>query len=477
MGRLRDELRGHGPGPGIGHGRPAGRAVPPAPPSWQYFAQRPLVSDPNLLAGVSADPLQLNPEQSPAGDAWRIAIVPAFYDRREVPQQRTYYDPSLLGTPLLENELLGGAETGKFCRTPATHADRREVPQQRAYYDLTLLASAELENELLGGAQTPRTYGTPSTHYPRWWMPQQPARLADPLLIQTAELENGLLGGADTARHYLAAAYCDRREVPQQRLYVSDPLLLTTAELENELLGGGDTARHWLPAAFTDRREYPYQPKRDAYTPGLLDQALLENELLGGAQNPRTYDTAATHADRREAPQQRAYLSDPSFYPAAAAPANGSDVTEAWWGTDTDAFYHVQKILISDPSLLAPPLGLDPTLAAWPRQWLTISVAVTHADRRDVPQQRAYLSDPSFYPSEVEIGAGTTEAWWGADTDAFYGYQKILVSDPSILAPPAVLDPPSPRGCRYGSRITLPPPAPTGGKYRSSAAMSATPCC
>jgi hypothetical protein len=64
-----------------------------------------------------------------------------------------------------------------------------------------------------------------------------------------------------------------------------------------------------------------------------------------------------------------------------------------------------------------------------------------YTDRREVPQQRAYISDPSFYPVQVQVGAGTTEQWWGADSDAFYRAQRILVSDPSLLTPAGPLDP------------------------------------
>ena len=289
---------------------PANPLVPPLDSAWQadaqywhlyndpkiresrvYFAQRLLVSDPSLLVSAAADPLTLNPEQSNSSDMWRVAIVPAFYDRREVPQQRAYYDPALLATALLENELLGGAETFK-------------------------------------------RYGLAATHVLRWWMPQQPSRLADPLLIVTALLETPLLGGGDTMRHYLTAAYADRREVPQQRAYVSDPLLLLTALLENELLGGGDTfKRYGLAATHADRRQVPQQ--RQFYAmPGLpLDPTVAAwNDLA------RRYLLAATHRDRRLYPAQRLYYlpPPPPPPPPALVPATGSaTATDPREGTAT----------------------------------------------------------------------------------------------------------------------------------------------
>ena len=315
------------------------------------------------------------------------------------PQQRQYYDPSLLATAELENELLGGAGTPMRYDAPAW-TRLPSWPQQRAYVsDPLLLTTAELENELLGGGETGKYYRIPAAHAPRWWMPQQPARLADPLLIQTAELENELLGGADTARHYLTSVYIDRREVPQQRAYVSDPLLLATAELENELLGGGDTARHYLAAAYWDRRLVPQQRLYES-DPLLLTTAELENELLGGGDTGRHY---AWFTDRREVPQQRLYVSDPLLLTTAELEnelLGGADTGRHWlpaayWDR---RFVPQQRAYVSDPLLLSQLLPLDPTLSAWASLQVAYLTPVLLADRREYPAQRARISDPSFYP-------------------------------------------------------------------------------
>ena len=413
----------------------------------QYFYQRPLVSDPNLLAAVNADPLALNPEQSNSSDMWRVAVVPAFYDRREVPQQRQYYLPP---TPfLLENELLGGAGTAMRYDAPAW-TRLPSWPQQRLYIsDPLLLTTAELENELLGGGETPKYYRVPATHADRREVPQQRLYISDPLLLTTAELENELLGGADAARHWLPAAFTDRRLVPQQRPYVSDPLLLTAAELENELLGGAGTAmRYNTPGTHYDRREVPQQ-RLYVSDPLLLTTALLENELLGGAGTLMRYLMPAYY-DRREVPQQRAYISDPSFYP----PQNNLDLLLA--GQDyLDLHQHQaathydrrevpqQRLYISDPSFYPVTAPTDPLTVAWGAggvYWHLYNQAADITDRREVPQQRAYVSDPLLLTTaELEnelLGSADTIRHWLAAAywdRRLVPQQRPYVSDPLLL--------------------------------------------
>lgn len=196
----------------------------------------------NLVATAAND---LAPPLTVAEHSRQVYGHGAYRDRRLVPQQRTYYDLSLLApavaavTPapprtvpardygeaqwlqparrdplpltsaLLENELLGGAETAKRTNVAATHTDRRNVPQQRIYFDLTLLATALLETPLL-------------------WVRPQPV-------------------------------IADRREMPQQRPYICDPSLLTSVAAD---VPPADVWRRFLPATHADRRGPPLQPPR-----------------------------------------------------------------------------------------------------------------------------------------------------------------------------------------------------------------------
>jgi hypothetical protein len=327
-----------------------------------YFYQRPYVSDPSLLAPAgNADPLALNPEQSDSSDLWRVAIVPAFYDRREVPQQRTYYDTTLLSTAQLENELLGGAGTAQRYGF-AAYCDRREVPQQPPRLaDPLLIATAELENELLGGAATWLHYVT-AAYYDRREVPQQRLYISDPSAYPPQNNIDPLLAGQDylNGHQHQAATHYDRREVPQQRLYISDPSFYPTQAPTDPLtVAWGDGGNYWhlynRAADITDRREVPQQ-RLYVSPPGLLSTAQLENELLGGAGTAQRYGFAA-YCDRREVPGQR---------PAVV--------------------------------LLVPPVPLDPVLAAWADLWRRYATPATHYDRREVPQQRLYFPLPAPPP-------------------------------------------------------------------------------
>jgi hypothetical protein len=371
-----------------------------APRTWQSL-QRNYISDPNLLAPVTTDPLTL--AAGVGGDLWRRYNAPDFADRREVPQQPIREsNPSLLGTALLENELLGGADSARHAQA-AAFVDRREVPQQRPYVsDPLLLTTAELENELLGGADTAKRANVPATHAPRWWMPQQPPREGySPGLLDDALLENELLGGADDRRRraQLAATHVDRREVPQQpnrwtvyfdagpdsppltlswgaggrywalynqagwqpdrrevpqqRAYISDPSTYPTVPPTDPLtVAWGAGGHYWLlyntAGLYVDRRLVPQQ-RRYISDPGLLLTALLENELLGGADDIQRH--RSVFSDRREVPQQRAYVSDPSLFVVPPA----------------------------DPLLVSGGVGGD--------LWRRYNLAVTNTDRRETAAQ------------------------------------------------------------------------------------------
>jgi hypothetical protein len=340
--------------------------------------------DANLVATAAND---LAAPLTVAEHARSVYGYSAYRDRRSAPQQRTYTDlsllapaaampappaprtptvrdygeaqwqqparrdPLLLTTALLENELLGGAETGKRTSVPATHADRREVPQQRAYFDLSPLATALLETPLVWARPQPAISD-------RREVPAQRAYISDPSFYPTVAPADPLTlawGAGGPYWHLYNDVRVERRVMPQQRAYVSPAGLLDTALLD-ELLGVGDTARHYLAAAtHTSRRLAPQQ--RQYFDLGLLLTALLEIPYVRPQQ---------PSADRRT---------------AAAQPR---------W---------------PDPNLLAPPVpDIPPTD---PRRFLP----ATHADRRQVPAQPARLTlyfdaGPGSPPLTLAWGAG-----------------------------------------------------------------------
>ncbi len=325
-----------------------------------YLQQRPYISDPSLLtpaAAVSYCPPRAAIQRDPGEVQWG---------------QRRPTDLTLLGTALLENELLGGGETGKR-HFPAVYDDRREVPQQRSYVsDPSLLAMALLEGSLLGGAETAKR-NLPATHADRREMPQQRAYISDPSFYPTTTPTDPLTlawgaGGTYWLIYNTAALDVDRRESPQQRRYISDPGLLASALLENELLGGSETTKRHLPA-YADRRESPTQRPRIS-DPALLLTALLENELLVGdgrhaiwfarpaspiptraapatpatpadpvlltADLMRRILTPATHGDRRQAGQQPSRRADQSTpRPPTVRATSTSAVTDGRTSTAT----------------------------------------------------------------------------------------------------------------------------------------------
>lgn len=354
-----------------------GDAADVAPRTWQSL-QRLYVSDPNLLAAAPAA-VPYGPQRTVAardpGEAWW--------------QQLPGRDPVALGQPLLENELLGSVDDLRRRYLEPAYGDRREVPQQRTYVsDPLLLTAALLENELLGGAGAAQRANAPATHAPRWWMPQQPARQVwyfdagpdvPPLTVAFGD------GGGYWARYNQAGWQPDRREVPQQRAYISDPSFYPTIPPLDPLTvaWGAGGAYWWLyntAAGQVDRREVPQQ-RRYVSDPATLAGALLENELLGGADDRwRRYGQWPT--DRRQVPQQRAYLSDPTLL--------GPPPT--------------------DPLTLAAGVGGD--------LWRRVNAAA-YGDRREVAQQ------PSRWTLYFDAGPGSPPLTltWGAGGDYWHRYQ------------------------------------------------------
>ena len=291
---------------------------------------------------------------------------------------------------------------------------------------------------------TPQRYGqaAPPSFAPWSQKDRRDANtVATPANPLVSPLDSAWQAGAGYWHLYADDALRDRRQYFTQRPLVSDPTLLTgPGQADPTINAAQDRSSRIQSAAYQDRREYPAQ--RPYYDTTLLATAELENELLGSAGTSRYY-LAAGYWDRREYPQQRPYLSDPSFYPVQVQV--GAGTTEAWWGTDTDAFYRAQRLLVSDPNLLIPPAPFDPTLGGQEdlgRRWRQ---AATHYDRREYPQQRPYLSDPSFYPTLTPSDPLTVA--WGADGNYWHLYnraaditdrrempqQRPYVSDPLLL--------------------------------------------
>jgi hypothetical protein len=387
--------------------------------------QRLYISDPLLLTTAELE----NELLGGAQDQHRTW----YTDRRVVPYQIRYlmdesqavgtnFDPTQGGLPLWITE-------GVYAYT----VNRRLVPQQRVYYDTSLLSTAELENELLGGAGTPRYYNVAATNASRWWMPQQPSRLADPLLITTAELENELLGGGDLLRRYMIASYWDRRLVPQQRLYVSDPLLLTTALLEitpNSTMNVLSAATHqrlpWL-------RTRIVQMDQSSLPTGPFDPTV-------GGIAPRYLIYAV---DRRETVAQRLYISDPSFYPTTA-PTDPLTLAYGAGGT----YWHLynmaadfvdrrmvpqQRRYISDPNLLLT-AELENELLGGASTWMHYT---WFTDRRLVPQQRVYFDLSLLATAQLEnelLGGADTirHLMWFTDR-RLVPQQRLYISDPLLL--------------------------------------------
>ncbi len=297
-----------------------------------------------------------------------------------------------------------------------------------------------------GVTAVPQRYGQAAPPSPVPWAQKDRrnaltvATAADPL---PSPLDTAWQAGARYSHLYNDSHLRDRRQYFTQRLYVSQPGLLTGPAQFDPVLAAQASrqAAYGMPAQW---RTPPPQPRQWAAPDVDLTTAQLENELLGGAGAGMRYLLPATHADRREVPQQRACISDPSAYPAQAEV--GAGTTEAWWGADTDAFWRAQRVLVSDPSLLAPLVPFDPVLGGQDdlgRRWRQ---AAAHCDRREVPTQRAYISDPSFYPTTAPAGPLTVA--WGAGGPYWHLYnraasitdrrevpqQRAYVSDPLLLA-------------------------------------------
>lgn len=272
-----------------------------------------------------------------------------------------------------------------------------------------------------------------------WWL-QRDRRDALTVAAAVANLPSPLdvaFGAGGNAWHQRggAADAATRYRQGQQRTY-ADPTLLATAQLEGSLLGGAETReRTNLPATHAARWWMPRQPRRDATTPGLLDTALLEPPLLAG--DIRRHGHPALYVDRRDVPQQRAYISDPTFYPTTT-PTDPLTVAFGAGGTywllyNTAALQIArravpqQRAYVSDPALLATAL-LEGVL-------LGGADVARHAffvtDRRSVPQQPARLDFPGDLPADPFLLNG--ERWRRLATPATHADRREVVPARLVL--------------------------------------------
>lgn len=287
---------------------------------------------------------------------------------------------------------------------------------------------------------------------PRTWQSQQRQHVSDPGLLTPAT------DVTYTPPRQLQIR--DTGEAPWLQRRPTDPTLLNTAQLENGLLGGADTGRHVTVAAtHAPRRWTPEQPPRVATTPGLLDTALLEPPLLAG--DTRRQYAAADYTDRREMPQQRPCISDPSFYPTTTPTdpltlAYGAGGT--YWQLYNTAALTVdrrevpqQHRYISDPGLLGTAL-LENELLGGADSIRHSLTAATHADRREVPQQRTHWPVPTTALLEdVLLGS--------ADTDrhrTWFTNRRLAPAQPSRLDLPTVAADPLVLLGDYARRLLTP---------------------
>lgn len=225
-------------------------------------------------------------------------------DTRFRQRQRVVTDPSLLTVVPADPLVLAGAVTGDLWRRynlAATHDERRLYPVQRAYVsDPSVLATALLENELLGGAETVKRH-MPATHGSRWWMRHQRHRSSDPGLLSTALLENELLGGAESVKRQVAATHTARSWLPKQRERVSPPDLFDVPADPNVV---GEVRRRRNAPAYWERRAVP--PQRTYYGPPAPPAGFDPLTVAAGVGGDlwRRYHTPRTHTDRRACPAQ-----------------------------------------------------------------------------------------------------------------------------------------------------------------------------
>lgn len=282
-----------------------------------------------------------------------------------------------------------------------TQAPRRAVPG--------LLGTAQLENELLGGASTAQHAAV----QPRvWWLRQDRPRVdqsATPASFDPTQ------AGSVTARA-MPATHDDRRLVPQQ------PARFATVDTVTAIGTGAigawwsvDDTAHFGPAQRRTVADQSSQPVSAPYDPTTAPATTARLAAATHAPRPRpaaprpptaAIDDTVTSIGTGAIGAWWSVDDWAHFGPAQRRQTGvpddtvivGTGAMVAWWGVDDAASYIGQRRPL-DVGILGPaPTPFDPLLGGWPMDWLAWSRAATHADRRLVPQQRPYISDPGFYP-------------------------------------------------------------------------------
>lgn len=255
-------------------------------------------------------------------------------------------------------------------------------------------------------------------------VPQQPDRHLRALDAAAAnDLVPPLLvgdGGQDW-HLYADTATRDRSVRVQQRAYLSDPSLLSPATSMPP-----PPPTRVVPARDPGEVAWLQRANRDVT---LLATALLENELLGGADVAR-HSTGATHANRRLIPQQRPYISDPSFYPDLDPLTVAFGPGGHYWLLCNTAALTVDRRLIprqrpyvSDPGLLDTALLEGPLLVGCFR--------FTVQDRRSAPQQPARFAALGADAEPVEIAGGVGGDTWRRYNLPAYGDRREVPQQPA----------------------------------------------
>jgi hypothetical protein len=400
----------------------------------------------HVRPGWSRQPPMRADQSSPAGAAYDPTLAPpgrtlaAYADRREYPAQRSYpappdpvtsigpgrlnvwwsddpevaylaatlpryTDPSVLNQVATSADpLLTPAPTAR--RVPATHADRRVYPQQR-----TSPAAPDPVTAVGTGQLNVWWSDDPEPNFIAATTP----RRSDPNLLAPAGAPYDPTTAPQSPARVAPATHAPRPQPPAQRRLTA--AVDAVASVGTGALGAWwsvDDWAHFGPAQRRPQADQSSQPVSTPFDPTTAGYGWVAEMV------------AATHRDRQTAPQQPRLFAAPDQIQVV-----GTGSLVAWWGVDDTAAYLGQRRGFDLPQQ-APAVPFDPTLAAWLPLWLAWSRAATHGDRRLVPQQRPYISDPSTYPVPppvpaplVGAGAGGGDTWRRYNTPAYYDRREV----------------------------------------------------
>jgi hypothetical protein len=305
-------------------------------------------------------------------------------------------------------------------RTLAAYADRREYPAQRSY------PAPPDPVSLVGTGQLNAWWSDDSEPY---FIAATMPRYADPSLLAPPPPAYDPTTAPPAATRLAPATHAPRPQPPAQR---RAPAAVDAAAdaIGTGAVGGWWSVDDWAHFGPAQRRPLADQSSAPAGTP--FDPTQTGYGWVAEL-------VAATHRDRRLVPQQRTALAMPDDMVVV-----GTGAMVAWWGVDDTAAFLGQRRGFDLPQQ-APAVPFDPTLAAWLPLWLAWNRAATHGDRRLVPQQRPYISDPSTYPApppatDPLLGAGAVggDTWRRINLPAFADRREVPQQRIAVLplAPP-----------------------------------------